>query len=224
MTAPDNQQERLNDYLAGYVDGEGSFHVAVQRNPQSVHTVRLAARPRVPCQPEPRASLDPRAPAGQTRLRPDPTERTSRWSGQVARLCGTETRRPHGQGHPVLSSPSHPQREAPRVRDLRCHRRSDGEPGAPLGGGIPTATQPRRRHERRREIPKARLVVQNPQRPYAEHGHLPVKIWSDPRGDTGSQAEQKRPGRRAAECRRSEVTDVSVPILRGRRRFEESCP
>ena len=28
----DNQQERLNDYLAGYVDGEGSFHVAVQQN------------------------------------------------------------------------------------------------------------------------------------------------------------------------------------------------
>jgi hypothetical protein len=27
----DNQQERLDDYLAGYVDGEGSFHVAVQR-------------------------------------------------------------------------------------------------------------------------------------------------------------------------------------------------
>ena len=32
---PDNQQERLNDYLAGYVDGEGSFHVAVQRNPST---------------------------------------------------------------------------------------------------------------------------------------------------------------------------------------------
>ena len=29
----DNQQERLDDYLAGYVGGEGSFHVAVQRNP-----------------------------------------------------------------------------------------------------------------------------------------------------------------------------------------------
>ena len=32
---PDNQQERLGDYLAGYVDGEGSFHVAVQRNPST---------------------------------------------------------------------------------------------------------------------------------------------------------------------------------------------
>ena len=35
MTAPDNQQERLDDYLAGYVDGEGSFHVAIQRNPST---------------------------------------------------------------------------------------------------------------------------------------------------------------------------------------------
>src|SRR4051794_26226392 len=29
----DNQQERLDAYIAGFVDGEGSFHVAVQRNP-----------------------------------------------------------------------------------------------------------------------------------------------------------------------------------------------
>jgi hypothetical protein len=35
VTAPDNQQERLDDYLAGYVDGEGSFHVAIQRNPST---------------------------------------------------------------------------------------------------------------------------------------------------------------------------------------------
>jgi hypothetical protein len=28
-----NQQERLDSYIAGFVDGEGSFHVAVQRNP-----------------------------------------------------------------------------------------------------------------------------------------------------------------------------------------------
>src|SRR2546421_12340032 len=27
-----NQQERLDAYIAGYVDGEGSLHVAVQRN------------------------------------------------------------------------------------------------------------------------------------------------------------------------------------------------
>jgi hypothetical protein len=35
VATPDNQQERLSDYLSGYVDGEGSFHVAVQRNPST---------------------------------------------------------------------------------------------------------------------------------------------------------------------------------------------
>ncbi|MGH2771765.1 MAG: LAGLIDADG family homing endonuclease, partial [Actinomycetota bacterium] len=34
-TSADNQQERLDSYLAGYVDGEGSFHVAIQRNPSA---------------------------------------------------------------------------------------------------------------------------------------------------------------------------------------------
>jgi LAGLIDADG endonuclease len=28
-----NQQERLEAYIAGFVDGEGCFHVAIQRNP-----------------------------------------------------------------------------------------------------------------------------------------------------------------------------------------------
>ena len=33
MTGADNQQERLDSYIAGYVDGEGSFSVSVQRHP-----------------------------------------------------------------------------------------------------------------------------------------------------------------------------------------------
>ena len=32
MLGADNQQERLDSYIAGYVDGEGSFSVSVQRN------------------------------------------------------------------------------------------------------------------------------------------------------------------------------------------------
>jgi hypothetical protein len=30
-----NQQERLEAYIAGFVDGEGCFHVAIQRNPST---------------------------------------------------------------------------------------------------------------------------------------------------------------------------------------------
>jgi hypothetical protein len=33
VTGAANQQERLDAYIAGFVDGEGSFHVAIQRNP-----------------------------------------------------------------------------------------------------------------------------------------------------------------------------------------------
>ena len=31
LTNADNQQERLNYYISGFVDGEGSFHVAIQK-------------------------------------------------------------------------------------------------------------------------------------------------------------------------------------------------
>ena len=34
-TGAGNQQERLDAYIAGFVDGEGSFHVAIQRNPST---------------------------------------------------------------------------------------------------------------------------------------------------------------------------------------------
>ena len=32
VTGADNQQERLDGYISGYVDGEGSFSVSIQRN------------------------------------------------------------------------------------------------------------------------------------------------------------------------------------------------
>ena len=35
LTSADNQQERLDAYIAGFVDEEGTFHVAIQRNPST---------------------------------------------------------------------------------------------------------------------------------------------------------------------------------------------
>ncbi len=32
MVGADNQQERLGNYVAGYVDGEGSFHIGIQKS------------------------------------------------------------------------------------------------------------------------------------------------------------------------------------------------
>ena len=41
MKSADDQQERLDGYIAGYVDGEGSFSVTVNRNPTSRFKLQL---------------------------------------------------------------------------------------------------------------------------------------------------------------------------------------
>jgi LAGLIDADG endonuclease len=41
VQSADNQQERLDGYIAGYVDGEGSFSVTVNRNPTSRFRLQL---------------------------------------------------------------------------------------------------------------------------------------------------------------------------------------
>lgn len=53
-----NQQERLDPYIAGYVDGEGSFHVAVQRNPWTRAGWQLVPEFHVSQNPERRQVLD----------------------------------------------------------------------------------------------------------------------------------------------------------------------
>jgi LAGLIDADG endonuclease len=53
-----DQQERLDAYIAGYVDGEGSFHVAVQRNPWTRAGWQLVPEFHVSQNPERRQVLD----------------------------------------------------------------------------------------------------------------------------------------------------------------------
>jgi len=53
-----NQQERLDAYLAGFVDGEGSFHVAVQRNAGTVIGWQLVPEFHVSQSAERRCVLD----------------------------------------------------------------------------------------------------------------------------------------------------------------------
>src|SRR6187549_1181302 len=54
----DNQQERLDAYIAGFVDGEGSFHVAIQRNPSTRVGWQLVPEFHVNQCPERRQVLD----------------------------------------------------------------------------------------------------------------------------------------------------------------------
>jgi LAGLIDADG endonuclease len=56
VITPDNQQERLGDYLSGYVDGEGTFHIAIQRNPSTKNGWQLVPEFHVSQNPE-RASI-----------------------------------------------------------------------------------------------------------------------------------------------------------------------
>src|SRR5438445_9883267 len=53
-----NQQERLDAYIAGYVDGEGSFHVALQRNLSTRAGWQLVPEFHVSQSPERRQVLD----------------------------------------------------------------------------------------------------------------------------------------------------------------------
>ena len=58
VTGAVNQQERLDAYIAGYVDGEGSFHVAVQRNESTRAKWQLVPEFHVSQCPERRQVLD----------------------------------------------------------------------------------------------------------------------------------------------------------------------
>ena len=71
-TGADNQQERLDAYLAGFVDGEGTFHVAVCRNASTTLGWQLV--PEFHVSQNRGAATGPRPLPTPTRLRTDPRE------------------------------------------------------------------------------------------------------------------------------------------------------
>ena len=107
MIAPDNQQERLSDYLAGYVDGEGTFHVAVQRNPSTKFGWQLVPEFHVSQNPE-RASI---LQLLLTRLGCGRIQRNARTGGRDKSLVFVVRKRsdlvekilPFFEAHPILS-------------------------------------------------------------------------------------------------------------------------
>jgi hypothetical protein len=107
MITPDNQQERLDDYLAGYVDGEGSFHVAIQRNPSTRFGWQLVPEFHVSQNPERASILELlRARLGCGRIRPN-----ARAGGRDRSLVYVVRNRDHlltkvipfFRAHPILS-------------------------------------------------------------------------------------------------------------------------
>lgn len=104
---PDNQQERLGDYLSGYVDGEGSFHVAIQRNPSTKFGWQLVPEFHVSQNPE-RASILHML---QTRLECGRIRRNAARGGRDTCLVFVVRKRvdllekviPFFESHPILS-------------------------------------------------------------------------------------------------------------------------
>jgi LAGLIDADG endonuclease len=191
---PDNQQERLGDYLSGYVDGEGSFHVAIQRNPSTRLGWQLVPEFHVSQNPE-RASvlllLKEQLDCGRI-------QRNGRAGGRDASLVFVVRRRsdllnkviPFFESHPILSE----KRLEFEAFETIVRAMARGEHLTEAGFlrllAIAEAMNGNGRY--RREKWSNRIL----------RGHTPdtddasVKIWSDPHGDVGSQAEPKRPGRR----------------------------
>ncbi len=190
----DNQQERLDDYLAGYVDGEGSFHVAIQRNPSTRFKWQLVPEFHVSQNPE-RASilklLQRRFGCGRIRA-------NAKAGGRDRSLVYVVRNRqdllqkviPFFHAHPLLSE-KHLEFQTfasiVEAMDRGVHLTETGfkellSRAMEMNGG----------GRYRRQDWSSRIL----------RGHTPntdpgsVKIWSDPHGDMGSQAEPKRPGRR----------------------------
>jgi LAGLIDADG endonuclease len=98
-SSADNQQERLDAYIAGFVDGEGSFHVAICRNVGTRAGWQLVPEFRVSQNVERREVLDliaRRLGCGQIR------ENQSSERGRLNGVRRSQEGGPTDEGHPIL--------------------------------------------------------------------------------------------------------------------------
>jgi LAGLIDADG DNA endonuclease family protein len=187
LITPDNQQERLGDYLSGYIDGEGSFHVAIQRNPTTRLKWQLVPEFHVSQNPE-RASVLRllKQQLGCGRL-----QRNAKLGSRDKSLVFVVRCRkdlierviPFLESHPLLSEKKfefeafagivRAMDEGEHLTDSGFHRL------------VAVAESMNGNGRYRREKWSNRIL----------RGHMPdmdqesMKIWSDPHGDVGSQAE-----------------------------------
>jgi hypothetical protein len=191
VTGADNQQERLDGYIAGYVDGEGSFSVSVQRNPSCRVGMQLVPEFHVSQNGDRAQVLEIiRERLGCGYIKPNSSR--DRAVVLVVRRRGDLLNRviPFFETNPLLSS-KHVDFEkfARVVRGMaQGHHRSVIGFNELLqlalsmnGGG---------RYRRCRWEP---VDVQNPQRLYAGRGKDAPKIQSELHGDMQSQAEMTWP-------------------------------
>jgi hypothetical protein len=198
VTGADNQQERLDGYISGYVDGEGSFSVSVQRNPSCRIGFQLVPEFHVSQNGERAQVLE------LIRQRLGCGYIKSNSKRDQALVLVVRNRRdllerviPFFEHSPILST-KHADFEkfARAVRGLAQghHRTEVGfcellELALSMNGGG------RYRKLRWREL----VTVQNPQRLHAGQGPRARKIQSELHGDMQSQAEMTWPPSMARE-------------------------
>src|SRR5436853_5510781 len=171
VTGADNQQERLDSYIAGYVDGEGSFSVSVQRN----SSCRVGFRARFECgRIRPNSKRD-RALVLVVRNRDDLLERVI----------------PFFERNPMLSAKQADfEKFASIVRELAL-----GHHCTPAGFRrlLDVALSMNGAGRYRKVQWKELVAIQNPQRLHARQGREAWKIQSALHGDMQSQAEMTWP-------------------------------
>ena len=182
-----NQQERLDAYMAGYVDGEGSFHVAIQMNPSTRMKWQLVPEFHVSQNAERRQVLD----LIKQRLACGRIQENHRGSSDKTLVFVVRNRDelilrviPFFERQPLLSSKQQDfLKFASIVRSMKAgkHLSSEGfqslkdEALSMNGGG---------RYRRAHGVKESRIL----------RDHMPntsgdVKIWSDLHGDMQSHAE-----------------------------------
>ena len=193
MTGADNQQERLDSYIAGYVDGEGSFAVSVQRNPSCGHGLQLVPEFHVSQNGDRAQVLElirERLDCGRIR----PNSRRDRALVLVVRNRRDLLDRviPFFERNPLLSSKyADFEKFAQIVRELALgHHRTPAGFRRLLALAVSMNGGGRYRKVRWMEL----VAVQNPQRLHARQGRSAArKIQSELHGDMQSQAEMTWP-------------------------------
>jgi LAGLIDADG endonuclease len=192
VSGADNQQERLDSYIAGYVDGEGSFSVSVQRNPTCRVGFQLVPEFHV-SQNGDRAQvlqlIQERLGCGRIR----PNSRRDQALVFVVRNRHDLLKHviPFFERNPILSTKRADfEKFASIVRELALgHHRTDAGFRRLLELALSMNGEGRFRKVRWKEL----VAVQNPQRLHARQGREARKIQSELHGDMQSQAEMTWP-------------------------------
>jgi hypothetical protein len=192
VTGADNQQERLDGYIAGYVDGEGSFSVSVQRNRSCRVGFQLVPEFRVSQNGDRAQVLEViRERLGCGYIKPNSA--TDRALVLVVRNRDELLERviPFFERYPLLSSKQADVETFARiVRAMASgHHRTVAGFGELLDLAVSMNGGGRFRRVRWKEL----VALQNPQRLHARPGREAWKIQSELHGDMQSQAEMTWP-------------------------------